>query len=196
MTSQAWSIAFQIHSWDWRSIKQVCSWYIIICFRYIISQVRLRDQDSRWLHVIARHGNLQMRWTLFNGYLFKFCSVKYQIFHQVFEQTSNIFAPKKTTWKAFQMPPRAIKHQLTYPIELTSGSFLIGRRGILVIRRNCLVVEIRRELSEICYFEAEHRKFYKPNWRFLTSRSSQFLQSIKAIYMVSIACYRNKYQLD
>ena len=34
------------------------------------------------------------------------------------------------------MPPRAIKHQLTCPIELTSGSFLIGRRGILVIPRN------------------------------------------------------------
>ena len=37
------------------------------------------------------------------------------------------------------MPPRAIKHQLTCPIELTSGSFLIGKRGILIIPRNCLV---------------------------------------------------------
>ena len=36
------------------------------------------------------------------------------------------------------MPPRAIKHQLACPIELTSGSFLIGRRGILVIPRNRL----------------------------------------------------------
>ena len=47
---------------------------------------------------------------------------------------------QKTTWKAFQMPPRAIKHQLTCPIELTSGSFLIGRRSILVIPRNRLVI--------------------------------------------------------
>ena len=37
------------------------------------------------------------------------------------------------------MPPRAIKHQLTCPIKLTSGSFLIGRRGILVIPRNRLI---------------------------------------------------------
>ena len=36
------------------------------------------------------------------------------------------------------MPPRAIKPQLACPIELTSGSFLIGRRGILVIPRNRL----------------------------------------------------------
>ena len=34
------------------------------------------------------------------------------------------------------MPPRAIKDQLTCPFELTSGSFLIGRRRILVISRN------------------------------------------------------------
>ena len=38
------------------------------------------------------------------------------------------------------MPPRAIKHQLTCPFELTSGSFLIGRRRILVIPRNHLVL--------------------------------------------------------
>ena len=36
------------------------------------------------------------------------------------------------------MPPRAIKHQLTCPFELTSGSFLIGRRLILVILWNHL----------------------------------------------------------
>ena len=39
------------------------------------------------------------------------------------------------------MPPRAIKHQLTCPFELTSGSFLIGRRRILVIPRNNLVIK-------------------------------------------------------
>ena len=33
------------------------------------------------------------------------------------------------------MPPRVIKHQLTCPFELTSGSFLIGRRRILVVPR-------------------------------------------------------------
>ena len=36
------------------------------------------------------------------------------------------------------MPLRAIKHQLTCPFERTSGSFLIGRRRILVIPRNHL----------------------------------------------------------
>ena len=36
------------------------------------------------------------------------------------------------------MPPRAIKHQLTCPLELTSGSFLIGRRDILVVSKNRL----------------------------------------------------------
>ena len=36
------------------------------------------------------------------------------------------------------MPPRAIKHQLTCPFELTSGSFMTGRRRILVIPRNHL----------------------------------------------------------
>ena len=37
------------------------------------------------------------------------------------------------------MPPRAMKHQLPCPFERTSGSFLIGRRRILVIPRNHLV---------------------------------------------------------
>ena len=36
------------------------------------------------------------------------------------------------------MPATAIKHQLTCPFELTSGSFLISRRRILVIPRNHL----------------------------------------------------------
>ena len=36
------------------------------------------------------------------------------------------------------MPLRAIKRQLTCPIEFTSGSALIGRNGILVIPRNHL----------------------------------------------------------
>ena len=36
------------------------------------------------------------------------------------------------------MPSKAIKHQLTCPFEITSGSFLIGRRRILLIPRNHL----------------------------------------------------------
>ena len=50
----------------------------------------------------------------------------------------NILAPKNHM-KSFPGAPRAIKHQLTCPIELTSGSFLIGKRDILVITRNRLV---------------------------------------------------------
>ena len=41
------------------------------------------------------------------------------------------------------MPPRAIKRQLTCPIEITSGSSLIGRNGILVIPRNHLEMETK-----------------------------------------------------
>ena len=118
-----------------------------------------------------------MRRTSFGGYLFKYCSVKYQSFQEVSERTSQqtyshiknhvesfpaacehalsscqssfsfilisllysfpiTFRPGPVHRLAFQMPPRAIKHQLTCPIELTSGSFLIGRRGILAIPRN------------------------------------------------------------
>ena len=79
--------------------------------------------------MITSHGNPEIRWTLFDGYLFKYCSVKYQTTHQVIEKTSQqTYSHQKTTRKAFQMPPRAIKRQLTCSIELTSGSFLIGRR--------------------------------------------------------------------
>ena len=96
--------------------------------------------DHIGTQVIPSHKNPQMRRTLFDGYLFKYCSVKYQTFHQVSEKTSQqTYSHQKTTWKAFQMPPRAIKHQLTCPMELASGSFLIGRRGILVISRVCLI---------------------------------------------------------
>ena len=38
--------------------------------------------------VIPSHGNSQMRQTLFDSYLFKYCSAKYQPFHQVSEKTS------------------------------------------------------------------------------------------------------------
>ena len=42
--------------------------------------------------------------------------------------------------------PTAITHQLTCQIELTPGSFLIGRRGILVIPRNRLVMVVRHRV--------------------------------------------------
>ena len=90
------------------------------------------------IQVIPSHGNPQIRWTLSDGYLFKYCSVKYQTFYQVSETSQQTYSHQKTTRKAFQMHRRAIKHQLTCPIELTSGSILIGRRGILVIPRNRL----------------------------------------------------------
>ena len=64
-----------------------------------------------------------------------FIQILFRTFHQVSEKTSQqTYSHQKTTWKAFQMPPRAIKHQLTCPI-----SFLIRRRGIFVIPRNRLV---------------------------------------------------------
>ena len=49
------------------------------------------------------------------------------------------------------MPPRAIKHQLTCPFKLTSGSFLIGRRRILVIPRNHLGNDKKIVYSSSCY---------------------------------------------
>ena len=45
---------------------------------------------------------------------------------------------KKVPRKTLQMPPRTIKHQLTCPFKLTSGSFLIGRGRTLVIPKNHL----------------------------------------------------------
>ena len=54
------------------------------------------------------HLNSQIRWTLFEGYLFKYCSIKYQTSHQVPEKTSQqVCSHQKPTWKAFQMPPSA-----------------------------------------------------------------------------------------
>ena len=44
----------------------------------------------------------------------------------------------KNHLKSFIDAPRAIKRQLTCPIEFTSGSSMIGRNGILVIPRNHL----------------------------------------------------------
>ena len=122
--------------------------FLSVCLRYWLDRLKTLGQLWVWVFKCATyqvnpsHGNPQMRRTLFDDYLFKHCSVKYQTFHQVSEKTSHqTHSHQKTTWKAFPMPPRAIKHQLTCPIELTSGSFLIGRRGILVIPRNRLVMD-------------------------------------------------------
>ena len=58
--------------------------------------------------VIPSHRNPQMRRTLFDDYLFKYRSVKYQTFHQVSEKTFSKHTRTKSHLKAFQMPPSAI----------------------------------------------------------------------------------------
>ena len=55
------------------------------------------------------------------------------------------------------MSLRAIKHQLTCPFELTSSSFLIGRRRILVIPRNHLVRFIVWQIFSIWIFDSIFR---------------------------------------
>ena len=110
----------------------------------IIDDVRWDRTAHRSFQVIPSHGNHRRRWTSFGGYLFKYCSVKYQTFHQVSKKTSQqTYQHQKTTWKAFQMPPRAITHQLTCPIELTSGSFLIGRLVFVLFSQKSLYIYIR-----------------------------------------------------
>ena len=56
-------------------------------------------------------------------------------------QPSKKINTKKLPEMLFGMPPRAINHQLSCPFELASGSFLIGRRRILVIPRDHLVTD-------------------------------------------------------
>ena len=53
------------------------------------------------------------------------------------------------------------------------------------------IVEIYLKLNEICCFEVEHSKFS----RFLASQSPNYLLCIATIYLVSVACYQDKYQL-
>ena len=88
--------------------------------------------------MIPSHGNPQMMWNLFGGYLFKCCSVKYQNFSpRIWEDIPiNIFSPKNYL-KSFPDVSKSHKTS-TCPFELTSGSFLIGRIGNLVIPRNRL----------------------------------------------------------
>ena len=46
------------------------------------------SRDFRWGKEVTRWFQVMMRRTLFDGYLFKYCSVKYQTFYQVSEKTS------------------------------------------------------------------------------------------------------------
>ena len=156
---------FKIIAWTSTRIRLKLSqsnyvtWMLIVCWLYV-----------RRHQVIPSEGNLQMRGTLCDGYLFKYCFVKYQTFHQVFEKTSQqTYWHQKTTWKASQMPPRVIKHQLTCPIEFTSGSFLIGGRGILVIPRNHLVRQSKWNVSL-----SGCRGFYMPELPLPLGRESSF----------------------
>ena len=82
---------------------------------------------TTWYQVIPSHGNPWVRRTLFDGYLLKYCSVKYQTFHRVSEKTSQQTCLHQKAPRA----PKGHKHQLTCQIELTSGSLLI-----LVIPKN------------------------------------------------------------
>ena len=69
----------------------------IFCF---ISHTRARGKVKCLKHyqVIPSHGNPQMRRALFGGYLFKYCSVRYQTCHQVSEKTSQqTYSHQKTT---------------------------------------------------------------------------------------------------
>ena len=46
------------------------------------------DIKMKPYQVIPGHGNPQKRWTMFGGYLFKYCCVKYHTFYQVCEKES------------------------------------------------------------------------------------------------------------
>ena len=60
--------------------------------------------------VISSHGNPQMRRTVFEGYLFKYCSVKYKAFHQVSEKTSKqTDSHQKNHMKSFPDAPKSHK---------------------------------------------------------------------------------------
>ena len=66
---------------------------------------------SYTFQVIPSHGNPQMRQTLFDSYLFKYCSVKCQSFHRVFEKTSQqTYLHQKNYLKSF---PDACKSHKT-----------------------------------------------------------------------------------
>ena len=94
---------------------------------------------SIWIESNLVPGDAKLRWTLFDGYLFKYCSVNTKFFTKYLRRHPSKHIRTKNHLKSFPDASKSQKHQLTCPIELTSGSFLIGRRGILVIPRNRLV---------------------------------------------------------
>ena len=175
------------------------NWIFNCVTQFVNRPVNLWDSCARFsfvIHlfavacqVIPSHGNPLMRQTLSDGTIFKYCSIKYQTFHQVSEKTSQkTYLHQKTTWKAFQMPQRAIKHKLTCPIELTSGSVLIGRRGILAIPRNRLVYA-QTELLYNCPRSLKHSVnniLHKINLTFHTDLGkSKFLSPLITLFSVS-----------
>ena len=84
------------------------------------------------------------------------------------------------------MTPRALKHQLTCPFEITSGSFLIGRRHILVIPRNHLVEQTRltsSSLSTLCYVNGR-LVLNSILYRLLRSQERNFEQVYKKCFKV------------
>ena len=98
--------------------------------------------------MIPSHENHQIRWTLLDGYLFKYCSIKYHTFHEVSEKTSQqTYSQQKKTLKSFADSSKSHKSSTN---ELTSGSFLIGRRSILVIPWNRLVDLVFQALESRC----------------------------------------------
>ena len=54
----------------------------------IIGKAIWNTKTMSYYQVIPGHGTPQKRRTMFSGYLFKCCCVKYQTFHQVCEKAS------------------------------------------------------------------------------------------------------------
>ena len=86
--------------------------------------------------VTPSHGNPQMRLTLFGGYLFKYCSVKYQIFTKYLSRHPSKHIRTKKTPEKLSRCPKSHKTTTNLSDRAYFREFLIGRRGILVIPRN------------------------------------------------------------
>ena len=68
---------------------------------------------SQAFQVIPSDGNPQMRRALFDGYLFKYCSVKYQTFHQVSEKTSQQTHSHQKTENLKSFPDASKSHKIS-----------------------------------------------------------------------------------
>ena len=73
--------------------------------RLILSFLQVRSSYQ----VIPNHGNPQMRRTLFDGYLFEYCSVKYHTFHQENEKSPANILAKTNHLKSFLDPSESHK---------------------------------------------------------------------------------------